>query len=534
MKPFLEIRWRRQPRVWVAYVLVAIWGAGCARLPDNSQRTESFAFTDTADTPLGRTFADAAARHPGHSGLHPMPNGVDAFAARITLADLAQRSIDVQYYIWDPDPIGRLLIERLLAAADRGVRVRVLLDDYASTADDRGLLALDGHPNVEVRLFNPIALRSNKTLGLLFDSSRANRRMHNKSFNADNQVAIVGGRNIADEYFEVADDSNMADLDVVSVGPVVRDVGQSFDQYWNSPASFPITTLTHRTVSPEDFAAASAQLKADGDRTRKSPAGIAFAASSLVEQIRSGGLPSFYWGDATLVYDDPRKAAAQSDDPQHRLLPKVRSIIDNAKHEVVLVSPYFIPGRSGMEFFCALRRRGVRVVILTGAMASTDVLSVYAAYSRYREELLAMGVELYEFKPNAVHLVEGDQCGGKRAETASRASLHGKFFGFDHTSVFVGSLNLDPRSAKLNTEVGVIFQSPEMADQLWRRLDERLMEIAWKVEAVPMDSFGDYVRLNWVTRENGATVRLTDEPGQSFFRNLWVALVRILPIESQL
>lgn len=478
-------------------------------------------------------FTDAVTQHPGHSGLHPMPNGVDAFAARTTLADLAQRSLDVQYYIWDPDPIGRLLIERLLAAADRGVRVRVLLDDYASTADDRGLLALDSHPNVEVRLFNPIALRSRKTLGLLFDASRATRRMHNKSFNADNQVAIVGGRNIADEYFEVADDANMADLDVVSIGPVVRDVGQSFDEYWNSPASFPITTLTHRTSSPEDFATALARLKADSDQTRASPAGVAFAASPLVEQIRSGGL-TFYWGNATLVYDDPRKAAAQSDDPQHRLLPKVKAVIDDVQHEVVLVGPYFIPGRSGMEFFRTLRQRGVRVVILTASMASTDVLSVYAAYSRYRNELLAMGVELYEFKPNAVHRVEGDKSGGKRSETTSRASLHGKFFGFDRTSVFVGSLNLDPRSAKLNTEVGVIFESPEMADQLWRRLDDRLMEIAWKVEAVPMDSSGDYVRLNWVTRENGALVRLTDEPGQSFCRNLWVALVRILPIESQL
>jgi putative cardiolipin synthase len=372
--------------------------------------------------------------------------------------------------------------------------------------------------------------------------NQATRRMHNKSFNADNQVAVVGGRNIADEYFEIADDVNMADLDVVTVGPVVQNVGESFDSFWNCPASIPITNVTNRAITPKDFDAAMAQLRSDSERVRTSPAGMSFTASPLVEQLRSGAI-NFYWGNATLICDDPRKASAQSDAPEHRMLPKIKSVVDGMQHEIVLVSPYFVPGKAGVKFFRTLRERGIRVVILTGSMAASDVLPVYAAYSRYRKELLEMGVELYEFKPNAMHARKSDESDHEHLDDAddrrslnnSTTALHAKVFGFDRATIFVGSLNLDPRSARLNTEVGVLFDSPEMANLLWDRLENRLLEIAWKVEAVPdPNSPWREKRLTWVTNENGSPLRLTKEPGQSFLRNLAVGLLRMLPIESQL
>jgi putative cardiolipin synthase len=267
---------------------------------------------------------------------------------------------------------------------------------------------------------------------------------------------------------------------------------------------------------------------------KQTPLGKSFAASPIVSQINSGDV-SFYWGNATLIYDDPKKASLQSDDPAHRLIPRLKSITDHTARQVIVVSPYFVPGKPGIEYFRKLRERGVRVVILTNSMASTDVLPVYAAYSKYRKELLAMGVELYEFKPSAVAHVGSENEDSDDAHSASFAGLHAKVFAFDRTSMFVGSFNLDPRSQRLNTEVGVVFDSADMAADLSDRFESRLMSQAWRVEAVPMKGmFGDDVRLNWVTQDRATPVRLTEEPGQGFWKNLKVGLMRMLPIESQL
>lgn len=517
-----------------AAMIFLLHAAGCVRLPQNVERHESFHLTDTADTRLAKTFASATAAQPNRTGLHPIPSGIDAFAARLALADSAERCLDVQYYIWDADDTGKLLAEHMMSAADRGVRVRMLLDDHGAEAHDSALLALDSHPNIEVRLFNPIALRGNDVFGMLMDFSRTNRRMHNKSFNADNQVAIVGGRNVGDEYFQSSSDADMVDLDAIAVGPVVQAVGNQFDTYWNSPASFPITSVSEAKSSTQETEKGRARLREHAEHMKQTAVGQVFAASPIVPQIESGDV-SFYWGNATLIYDDPKKASAQSDDPAHRLLPRIKSITDRTEREVMLVSPYFIPGQAGIDYFRKLRERHVRVLILTNSMASTDVLPVYAAYSKYRKELLAMGVELYEFKPGAVAHVGSENEHSDDAHSASFAGLHAKVFAFDRTSMFVGSFNLDPRSQRLNTEVGVVFDSADMAADLSDRFESRLLTTAWHVEAVPVKGlFGPEVRLNWVTQDQGTPVRLTEEPGQGFWKNLKVGLMRMMPIESQL
>lgn len=518
--------------------VVLLFATGCAKLPQDIQRTSSFALIDTQQTRLATTFASKAAQHANESGLRPMLSGIDAFAARLTLVDLAEKSIDVQYYIWDPDDTGKLLAERLLAAANRGVRVRALLDDFGFVENDQRLLALDSHPNIEVRLFNPIASRDNLMLGMLSDFNRATRRMHNKSFNVDNQVAIVGGRNIGDGYFEAGTGLDMADLDVLAIGSVVPQVSESFDLYWNSAAAIPITSLSTKPVPADALAGSLSRLSDHARSMSQSQSGRWFAESTIIGQIKSGDV-TFFWGRAELMYDHPNKVAELSNDPKVRLLPRVAELTGDLKSELLIVSPYFVPGKAGVEFFQKLRERGVRVMILTNSLASTDTVPAYAAYSKYRKDLLKCGVELYEFKPSAARRPTQEAKGGEEPShklgSSSRASLHAKTFTFDRRSIFIGSLNLDPRSAHLNTEVGVVFQSPELAGEFSRGLEARLKEIAWRIEAVPQKFliFVD-VKLNWLTTENGLEVRLMEEPGQTFWNQLKANMVRALPIESQL
>jgi putative cardiolipin synthase len=411
---------------------------------------------------------------------------------------MAERSLDLQYYIWHGDQTGKQLTEHILAAADRGVRVRVLLDDVGSSAKDESLLALDGHPNIEVRLYNPITLRGARVLGSLLDFPRTTRRMHNKSLTADNQVTICGGRNIGDEYFGADEALDFADLDALAVGPVVREVSASFDVFWNSAAAYPITTINRRPVAPGALEKFRGHLS--GEETQ------------FVQRLRNGELP-FDWCKAWVVYDSPTKVESLPA-VEERLLGQLRPTVAGTKQELVIVSPYAVPGRKGLEFFREMRRRGVRVILVTNSLASTDTVAVHAGYSRYRKELLRMGVELYELKPSA--------------NATHTASLHAKSFAFDRRALFIGSFNLDPRSANLNTEMGVVFESPELSGPMIERLMVRLDQIAWRVEVVPGPDHT--TRLNWVSNDGRETV----EPGCSFGRRFTVAVVGWLPVENQL
>ncbi len=507
---------------------LALLLGGCASLPSNDARTESNALQDTESTPLGRRSQPELKAHPGHSAFRPMSSGVDALLARVVLAETAQRSLDAQYYIWRDDLTGRIFADALLRAADRGVRVRVLLDDVGAQASDEILLTLDSHPNIEIRLFNPVASRRFRGIGMLGDFTRVNRRMHNKAFVADNQAAILGGRNIGDEYFEASNDVAFGDLDVLTVGPVVAEVSNAFDQFWNAPSSYPIATLLGRSAGSDDLTRLRADLADFIAANRGSPY-VTHAGNQLAEEMKAGR-HEYYWGKATLLYDDPAKISRSSEATEGHLLPQFGKIDLQPRHDLLIVSPYFVPGEAGVKWLTGLVTRGVRVTILTNSLAATDVSAVHSGYQRYREALLAGGVVLYELKPGAVPLERADK--SAKGFGSSRASLHAKTFIFDHRAVFIGSLNLDPRSVRLNTEIGVVCESAPMAEDIASALERNLDSIAWRLERV-VDASGD-AHVEWVESTADGQRRYDSDPEVSAMRRISVWFLGLLPIESQL
>jgi len=510
--------------------------AGCASLPEAYPRQESHALSDTADTRLARALAPQLARHGARSGAYPLESGLDAFVARFVLTETAQRSLDLQYYIWHGDASGKLLLEALLRAADRGVRVRLLLDDIGTAAKDEALLMLAAHSNIEVRLFNPLAMRGARTIGLLAEFERTNRRMHNKSFTADNQIGIVGGRNIGDEYFAAREDVEMRDFDVIAVGPVVPQVSGAFDLYWNSAMAYPIEALARNEPEAQSVAQARDGLHAFVESEKDGPYAQALLRSPLAARLRANAV-EYFWGDARMAYDDPQKIAVAPSDQETQLLSKLRSEVAPPESELLVLSPYFVPGEAGVESLRRLCQRGVKVRIVTNSLASTDVVSVHSGYQRYRKSLLEAGIELYELKPTAAQ--KQDEAAKHAGTThgvsgSSRAALHAKTLVTDRRTLFVGSMNLDPRSVFLNTEIGVILEMPEMARAFVERLDADLRGSAYRLALAPEDAAGSGRRIEWIALEDGREIRYTAEPGASIWRRLGAGLMSLLPIESQL
>lgn len=514
--------------------------AGCASLPTDYPRTPSTALMLTADTRLGLMSSRVLAGHPGVSGVRLFNRGTDAFLARLALAEAAEQSLDIQYYIWHGDTTGKVLLERVLRAAGRGVRVRLLLDDIGAAAEDGGLLAIDSHPNIEVRLFNPIAARSAKMLGLVADFSRANRRMHNKSFTADNQATIVGGRNIGDEYFEARPDIEFADLDLLAIGPVVGEVSSEFDLYWNSPLAFPITAISQALPSDAERRQALAGLQEFVQSQKGASYAQSLKSSGLAEGLAEGKL-GFSYGKARVVADDPMKILTEATDESGRLLPNLRPEFESLRSELVLVSPYFVPGDEGVAGLRSLVQRGVKVRVLTNSLASTDVPAVHAGYQRYRQALLEAGVELHELKPSANRdagqgSAAGSRDGGEKGALtgSSRASLHAKTLIFDRRTLFVGSMNLDPRSLVSNTEIGVVVEQDRLAATQVEKIDSRLSTIAFRLELTPAAGPGATPEIEWVTTREGQAVRYSTEPMTNAWQRFKIWFYSLLPIEHLL
>lgn len=514
----------------VVFLLGALVSA-CATLPP-ADGVPSHALTDTADTALGRLAARQPPPEASGSALYLLADNLDALVARVVLAEKAERSLDLQYYIWHDDDTGRYLADAVLRAADRGVRVRVLLDDVGVGADDALLLAVDAHPSIEVRVFNPVASRAFRRVGAALEFSRVNRRMHNKALIADNQAAIVGGRNIGDEYFGASPNVSFGDLDVLAQGPVVREVSTAFDAYWNSEAAYPVGTMTGATPEPGALDALRARLAAQAAAQRDLP----YAAQAR-ERLRAGleRPRDVVWGHAVLLYDDPAKITRAADDPEGHLLPQLRALNVQARQTMLIVSPYFVPGRAGVAWLRRLREQGVAVTVLTNSLAATDVAAVHAGYRRYREELLRMGVALYEVRPMQAPDERGKRSGTKlSAFGSSRASLHAKTYVADKTTVFIGSMNLDPRSVQLNTELGLVCTSPALAAQV-AALAPQLGRIAWRLalQDDPADPAGGQ-RLVWIDETQPDAAPLTREPESSALRRFGVWFMGLFPIESQL
>ncbi|QOW20838.1 phospholipase D family protein [Lysobacter ciconiae] len=491
-----------------------------ARLPSLDGRSQSTRLVDTADTLLGRGIQPFARAHPGVSGVLPLARGDDAFAARVALAEGAQRSLDVQYYIWRGDMSGTLLLEALHRAADRGVRVRLLLDDNNTAGLDPLLATLDTHPLIEVRLFNPFPHRNWRWLDYLTDFARLNRRMHNKSFTADNQATIMGGRNVGDEYFDAGDGVLFVDLDLLAVGPIVDEVSLDFDLYWASGSSYPL-----HGIVPAAPPGALEALATAASVVERDPAARAYLRalddSPYLQALASGDL-GLEWVPVELLSDDPAKglglAARES-----LLSERLQQVIGVSDAELQIVSPYFVPTAFGVEYLAGLAREGVKVTVLTNSLAATDVTAVHAGYAKRRKPLLDAGITLYEMKPETA-----DVPAVRRKLTGSSASsLHAKVFAADRRRAFIGSFNFDPRSANLNTEMGLVVESTAIASGIANRFEELVPDSAWLVRRGPDG------KLEWVERGElpGEEHALQQEPGNGFWLNTAVRVMEALPIE---
>ena len=456
----------------------------------------------------------------GRSGFRLLSTGLDAFVARAILIELAERTLDLQYYIFHPDQTGSLVIDRLIAAADRGVWVRLLLDDWGTLEkNDAAVAVLDSHPNIEIRLFNPYVHRSGvwRLAELVTSFARVNRRMHNKQLIADNAGVVLGGRNIGDEYFSLGE-LDFQDVDVLALGPIADQSSQSFETYWNSEFAVPVSRIGKFSPDAAASTAARQELRSRCERLADSPYGRALAGSGLATDLRSRSL-HLHWADAKVIADPPEKlkkpAGTRSDTfLGSQISPHARAV----RSDMLIVSPYFVPGKEGVAFFGEQRRGGVDVRVLTNSLAATDVWLVHAGYMKYRRPLLEHGVRLYELRPEAAG-VKGARSSGLGIGS-SRASLHAKTFVFDRTSVFIGSVNLDPRSLDQNTEVGVLINSPALAGEAAALFDR------WASPALAYEvTKGKNGRLEW-------TGGFTDEPGAGFWRPVGARFFSHLPIDS--
>ena len=548
---FLAIR-SRQAFILTILLLVT----GCASLPPGSDypKTVSTAFAHPETTALGQQVAVQTAAHPGLSGFRLFPRGIDGLLLRTQLIRSAQRSLDIQYFIFVEDYTGKLLLDGVLHAADRGVRVRLLIDDlnaFALGDAHKTLAALDRHRNIEIRLFNPFAYRGNvpllRRIEFVVNARRLNHRMHNKLLIADSTIAIVGGRNVADEYFDTgAVAIRFGDFDVAAMGPVVPDLAQSFDAYWNCALAIPQEALLQPQQTPmHEVRAELAENRAETDVPaimRRLEAGNPLAGL-LDERM------PMTWAHATVVADPPEKAEPGASAVQ--LFPTAAAIdamVDDVSHDLIIISPYFIPGPDGETALVRLLKRGVHVRILTNSLASTDVPAVHGAYRRYRRALLAAGAEIFEVRRAPGTTGEESRGGAKEGGSGSGGSsgssgssgasgapfaLHAKAYVFDDRTVFLGSANLDPRSLELNTEVGLLIESPDLAAQVTRRFDEfaasaNSYQVVLAPETAPP-------AMKWRTEVAGKRVDWSDEPDTTLWQRLKADLYTLmLPLERQL
>ncbi|GAA0300733.1 phospholipase D family protein [Rhodovulum strictum] len=486
-------------------------------LPDLPEDGGKAAPPASADTRLGAAILPLMAAHEGLSGVVPLADGRDALAARILLARAAETSIDLQYYIWQMDTTGWLLLEELRAAAERGVRVRLLLDDNGIPGLDAVLADLDGMENVEIRIFNPFTMRSPKLLSYAFDFFRLNRRMHNKSMTVDNVATVIGGRNIGDIYFAYGEGTAFLDFDVLAVGPAARDVSDTFAAYWTSGSSYAAADiLPHADGGLDQMARAVAEAR---DSARGSDYAAAVADAPVLSRVLAGE-DILEWTSVTLVTDDPAKGLGQAG-ADSLLIGRLPMLLGRPEHSLDLVSAYLIPGDAGMALIEGYLADGIRTRLVTNALEATDVAAVHSAWMGYRARLAQAGAEILELRaqpdmPDGASLLQ--------ILTGSQSSLHAKTFVVDGARIFIGSFNFDPRSASLNTEMGFLIDSPAIASGLLRTLDRT--ELFYAVTAEPDGA------ISWRgANSGGEVVTFAREPNTTALQRGLVTVMSWLPLE---
>ncbi len=531
MRRWLDPALRQAP----GWLLLAGVLSSCAPVLNlQADRPVSYASEATRDSPLKSRLAPLIPA--GASGFHLLGGGQAALAARLGLAQRATHTLDVQYYLFHNDTTGKWVSAALLAAADRGVRVRVLIDDIDTADKELRLATLDVHPNIEVRLFNPFHTRSANLLVMgwqaLRDSVRLNRRMHNKAFIADNQLGITGGRNIGDEYFGAHHDMAFLDLDVLAAGAIVDALSQSFDQYWNSIAAVPASALPVETGKAR-LQRATQYLNQFRTEQLDSAYGRTLTAADPLPGLLTGEI-AWQIAEASLVVDPPDKVLNPDEATSNLLIGQLAGLGLNPRQRALIVSPYFVPGATGMAYFEYWRSQGVQVDVLTNAYAASDVPLVHAGYANYRIPLLAAGVSLHELKPLA------EPTGGRLRDigrSTSRASLHAKTFVFDDAHVFIGTFNFDPRSTRLNTEMGLVIHSPELARQVTAMIERAMRpERSYEPRLVSEPGKkGEMIhRLQWHDIHRSQPRVLDVEPETSAVQRALLRVLQALPIEEQL
>lgn len=503
---------------------------GCQSLPNNPRTTTS-KYTptiikpiQTQDQTLIKKISQTKNPKPTEfSGYFPIITSGDAFASRSLLTELSQKTIDVQYYIWHNDTAGQLMLKDLYLSAQRGVKIRLLLDDLATTPDlDQQLLVFDSHPNIEVRLINPKVVRSVKSANFFTALPRYHRRMHNKSMTFDGQLSIIGGRNIGNEYLRSDTDDEFADVDVLLAGNVVKKIEQSFEQYWESPLSYDVATLVSSTKQTHQHF-----LQGLSSITQYSSSKYLFAnnpATSIHHLIVQGKLP-FRWAKIDFFADNVKKLL-KKDDKNQRLVHQLREAIGTPKQQFTIVSSYFVPTKLGVQQLSKLSQNGVTVSILTNSYDSTDVPIVHSGYSENRLDLLKAGVHLYELKSDA----DPNLPLKKRHLRVNQisTSLHTKAFAVDDRVTFIGSYNLDPRSANINTELGVLIYDPILTRQVHQSFHQGMLNISYRLRLV------DNQKIIWETsseNDKQNVVNHSREPNQSLMSAVWIKIFSLLPIE---
>lgn len=497
--------------------------AACDTMRDGVISHPSSAFSHPSETKLGRAFVDAQKRHPGQSGFRLLNNGVSALMTRAALADHAERSIDFQTFIFDADEVGAFMLDHLIAAARRGVKVRILLDDYELGLNDEILVRLNSEPNMEVRLFNPFPDRArwSRPSQMALNLDRLGKRMHNKVLVVDGQSALLGGRNISNHYFEGPSESNFRDIELLAAGPVAKQAAESFDTFWNSPIVKSVSSFDLDGRSPE-AAEELADLLALLD-SEEGPA-VEYHLRRDEFALRVSSPFGLIWANANVVAEPPIRQAEGASKPSSEIARAHAIIRQSLRHEVVYESAYFIPGERGVEVLAELTQRGVDVTVLTNSLASTDVIAVHATYALYRPDLLENGIKLFEYRADA-----------KRPEPLhhrirlgrSDSALHAKIAIYDRRHLWVGSANFDPRSRKLNTEIGVMIDSPPLAEVVLNGIaPDFAPSRSWRLEYNLGAATGP---IAWIGEVDGEIVRLETEPNGDLWRGLKTLFYGVVP-----
>ena len=504
----------------------------CSTLPKQTHQPIEYAFnTETKNTSLAKIVLPLRAQNPNLTGYHVLYDPLEALAARIHLIDRAEKTLDLQYYIWDNDKVGSLALNAIIKAADRGVKVRLLIDDNNAKKMEGIYLALDQHQNIEVKLYNPYRFRHYRAMDMILDLKRINRRMHNKSFIADNQIALIGGRNMSNQYYNVSDNYQFSDVDVMLVGSASDEIIHSFDDYWNDDYAFPVRNIVNAQHYSLRFDSLKQQLAQHSQ--------IIAVQNYLDLATRSHDFENWLnhriqldWVKAEIVNDSPSKIKDKAKKEQHLNFQLIHQL-EKPEKSIDIISAYFVPEEKGEKMLTDLAQNKIQVRVLTNSFKANDVFLVHAFYGKYRKNLLKNDVDLYEFlsAPETENLNANTDEIAEKAKVSlkglSRSSLHAKMMAIDQKQVFIGSFNFDPRSAYLNTEIGVLLDSPDLAKSIHQTMDQNLSKYAYKLV---LDANN---KINWQIKQHDGSIKTYyTEPKMKWWQKAGIKVISWLPIEG--